>query len=274
MAGLSPLEKREIFKYFGGISSGYILDFSNQTFSDFFFDTVGIQIYDEKYRTYGSSASKLNLLKAFIDLDGNFIVGKLLNSLTEHKISTQERTGDLADPSSTEKIFSITQRLMSESPVNDLRTFKPGDNDCDLTTLLEVIRESLSKGQAAPVLDRLHTLMFRFVRDLCSKHRIYFKASESLNALFGKYIKFLRENGAFESRMTEKILKYSIQIYDEFNTVRNEHSFAHSNSLLNNEESTLIAKYISASISFIDGLEQKKFPIAPVDLAEESDHNF
>ena len=57
--------------------------------------------------------------------------------------------------------------------------------------------------------------------------------------------------------MTEKILKFSINIIEAFNDVRNNKSFAHDNPILNYHESILIFNNISNSIKFIETIENK-----------------
>jgi hypothetical protein len=47
MADLSMLEKRKFEELFN-MSSGYVLDFTNQSFASLFQTTVGIDIYKEK----------------------------------------------------------------------------------------------------------------------------------------------------------------------------------------------------------------------------------
>ena len=75
--------------------------------------------------------------------------------------------------------------------------------------------------------------------------------------MFGEYIKHLRRNGYIESQMTERILKASISIFEAFNDVRNNQSFAHDNKLLNYEESVLIANNVFSTIKFIEAVEEK-----------------
>ena len=57
--------------------------------------------------------------------------------------------------------------------------------------------------------------------------------------------------------MAEKILKFSINIIDAFNDVRNNKSFAHDNPILNYHESILIFNNISNTIKFIETIENK-----------------
>jgi hypothetical protein len=69
-----------------GMESGYVLDFSNRTFFEFFEDEFGINIYQEKYQ--GRGASKANLLRGFIDVEDGYLVGKSLRKLYEYRTQT------------------------------------------------------------------------------------------------------------------------------------------------------------------------------------------
>jgi len=77
------------------------------------------------------------------------------------------------------------------------------------------------------------------VRELCNKHSISYNKNTPLHSLFGGYVKFLREKKFIESEMSERILKSSISIFEAFNSVRNEKSFAHDNPILDYNESVL-----------------------------------
>lgn len=78
-----------------------------------------------------------------------------------------------------------------------------------------------------------------------------------MNAVYGKYIRYLADSKQLESVMTERILKYSINIIEAFNTVRNDMSFAHDNPLLNYHESMLIFNNIANTIKFIEFIESR-----------------
>ena len=81
--------------------------------------------------------------------------------------------------------------------------------------------------------------------------------SQSECVLVGEYVKALKKKGLIESNMTERILKSSISVMEAFNKVRNEHSYAHANKVLNYDESLLIFGHVTASIRFIETLESK-----------------
>lgn len=80
MADLNYGEKAAIEKLFG-MSSGYVLDFSNRTFQEFVLDSVGIDIFNTKYAQ--ASGSKAHRLRSFLATESNAIAGKLLSDLLE-----------------------------------------------------------------------------------------------------------------------------------------------------------------------------------------------
>jgi len=82
MATLKRSEMRFIDEVFD-MGGGYVLDFSNRTFSEFFEDEFGINIYQEKYQSRGGS--KANLLRGFMDTEDGFLVGKVLRKLWDHR---------------------------------------------------------------------------------------------------------------------------------------------------------------------------------------------
>ncbi|MFS0878241.1 abortive infection family protein [Solibacillus isronensis] len=57
--------------------------------------------------------------------------------------------------------------------------------------------------------------------------------------------------------MTLQIIKTNTNILNNFNTVRNEESFAHDNIILNKIESKLICNHVISLLKFIDELEKE-----------------
>lgn len=64
-----------------GMSSGYVLDYSNAKFAEFFRECVQIDIEGDKYFFNGESKTKR--LRAFWELESDRVVGKVLNDLLE-----------------------------------------------------------------------------------------------------------------------------------------------------------------------------------------------
>jgi hypothetical protein len=74
------------------MKSGYVLDFSDKTFTEFFED-FGVNIYDDKYLTPGSSGSKANRLRAFWEIESDELTGHVLYTLLE-RVKGKERSTD------------------------------------------------------------------------------------------------------------------------------------------------------------------------------------
>lgn len=91
MSDLTGIERLTIEKLFG-MSSGYVLDFSNRTFREFIADSVQCDIEDLKYDY--ESGSKANQLRAFWKIESNVIVGKLLNDLFAYAEHVSEESFD------------------------------------------------------------------------------------------------------------------------------------------------------------------------------------
>lgn len=107
MSSLSHIDKRRLEALFN-MSSGYVLNFSDATFGDFFVDTVDIDIHSEKYQKGGTSKAKK--LREFWRLESDHIVGKVILALVEHaeSFASDSQSKDLAD-----QCREITNRLLA-----------------------------------------------------------------------------------------------------------------------------------------------------------------
>lgn len=257
MSNLSSLEKIKLEKFFG-MSSGYVLNFSNRNFREFFLDNFRIDIYDSKY-DYGSG-SKANRLRSFWIKEPNHIVGKLISDLLDY-CKVQKQIGfqefSLAEKDLIGECNKIAERLKQDSTVENIDVIQPYADDKNFSLLAKSILESINNNEPETALDRLHTFVMRYIRQLCEKHQIVYDKDIPLHGLFGGYIKFLTQNKMIESEMTERILKSSIAILESFNKVRNDQSFAHDNPILNYNESILIFNNVANAIKFIESVENK-----------------
>ncbi|HQT29622.1 MAG TPA: hypothetical protein PLE48_07445 [Thiobacillus sp.] len=80
MSSLSTIEKQRFEDLFG-MSSGYVLNFSDQKFAEFFRQDVGINIYDPRYAYNGTSKAKR--LRAFWEIEEPANLGRALERLLE-----------------------------------------------------------------------------------------------------------------------------------------------------------------------------------------------
>lgn len=255
MADLTYIEKATI-ESFLGMKTGYVMDFSDRTFHEFVGEATGLNIESEKY--FYATNSKANRLRAFIKTESNYTFGKLLSAFCDYwlaKVHTGEF--DYRDENLYKDCVKIAERLKQESIVEHIDAIQPNSDDKDFALLAKSIKESIEKNEPESALDRLHTFVVKYVRQLCDNHSLTYVKDEPVNSLFGKYVKHLVTNKLIDSIMSEKILKYSINIIDAFNDVRNNNSFAHDNPVLNYQESILIFNNISNTIKFIETVENK-----------------
>jgi len=112
VADLSAVEKRHL-EHLLGMGSGYVLNFSNNSFSEFVFDTVGRDIYDAQY-DHGGSNSKANRLRGFWAKESNYVVGQLLTSLIELAVS---ETATPPNPTIVSQCRATALRLIQGGPV-------------------------------------------------------------------------------------------------------------------------------------------------------------
>lgn len=85
MANLKFNQKQLFEKIFD--RGGYVLDFTDRTFAEFFND-YNINIEEDKYHKYGRS--KMKRLRAFWEIDINGIVAQVLQGLLEYAININE----------------------------------------------------------------------------------------------------------------------------------------------------------------------------------------
>jgi len=80
MSSLRSVEKK-LFEDLFGMRSGYVLDFTNNTFAEFFRETVAKDIYSQKYSFNGDSKAKR--LRAFWEVERDPAVGRVLSEMLD-----------------------------------------------------------------------------------------------------------------------------------------------------------------------------------------------
>jgi hypothetical protein len=251
MADLSILEKRQ-FERLLKMGGGYVLEFSNRTFSEFVADSVARNIYDGRYAY--ASGSKANLLRGFWKEETNRTVGKLLSDLIEYGVAEGHVPADDRD---LEPCRRTAARLMQDGPVKELDALTAISDDRDFEVVAKAVRDAIERNEPEAGLDRLHTFVIKYVRSLCAARGIDAPRDKPLHSLFGEYVKRLREAGLVESEMSLRILKSSISVLEAFNDVRNNRSLAHDNPVLAYEEALLIFNHIAASIRFLRSMDRR-----------------
>lgn len=111
MSSLKMLE-RDCIEGLFGMGSGYVIDFSNRTFSEFFRESVRVDIYSDKYALNGDSKAKR--LRAFIENEPDPLVGKVLSDLLEYWRYKTPQPG-AKETALAERVKQVIERLLGKS---------------------------------------------------------------------------------------------------------------------------------------------------------------
>lgn len=263
MSSLTATEKSKLEKIFK-MSGGYVLGFSDKSLNSFLLDIAGLDLTEEKYKADGSS--KANRLRAFWRLESDQTVSRVTQEMLKlvpdywtyrRDVLSEEVPAD--EEGALEESSLTVERLLGGSDVEHLDAIESNADDKDFRLLAKLIREAIENGQPEAGLDRLHTYIVKYIRFLCRKHNLTYDIMNApLHAVFGMYVKHLRQKGFIKSEMTDYLLKSSIKTLESFNHVRNKLTLAHDNPLLDYHESMFIFKSITNLVKLIESIEQQE----------------
>lgn len=118
MSSLSVTEM-PLFESLFGMSSGYVLDFSDRTFNNFIQNSVGIDITQAKFIVNGGT-SKAKRLRQFWQLESDQSVGKLLLALIDYYENINLASGkEIEQVHLVQKCRAIASRLSGKNIVNE-----------------------------------------------------------------------------------------------------------------------------------------------------------
>ncbi|MEI6043241.1 MAG: abortive infection family protein [Chloroflexota bacterium] len=240
------------------MQSGYVLNFSDRTMADFFASELNIAINDEKYSTSGTSKAKR--LRTFLQTEDKHIVARALRTLWDYRNAIRERIDD-TDPNvvkERERFFNIVRSVEGDENIPRTDSIDKFAQDQTIWELVEAIERDVQANKPAVAMDRLHTYCMKKFAHLLTQNGISYDKNDPLNSRAGKYIKELEKKGTL-TEISLRILKSSIGIFDSFNSIRNNSSFAHDNELVEKQEARFIFDSIVVILRFINGIESNKF---------------
>lgn len=268
MANLSYREKAILEELFE-MGGGYVLDFSNASFSRFIGDVVGIDIYDGTgYQEYSSKANKL---RQIWNEEPDSVVGTLIEALLTHCEDRHQQLDNYTEYLSkkVDEMRIVATRLMGNAVKIDL----PQKKEETMQTLMDDINNALSRNQPTLVLDRLHTFATKLLRQICVDNSIVVVNDKGdylpLHSLAGSLKKHYEKLPIFESSFTITAIQNSISLFDQYNGIRNEKSYAHDNDVLGGMEAEFAVKTMANLICFIDKAERYRKQATSDKLTQE-----
>lgn len=259
---LIPRIDRAVFEEALSMQSGYLLDFSDRTFADFFCTEVGVDPDaapgSTLFSAYGSSKAKR--LRSFIAKAPPHLVARALRALWEYRENNMLGGSGTREDRLKEIYFKVVGQFEGDDQIIDstgIEAFEPNET---LHELVAAIRRDLDAGRPNAGLDRLHTYCMKRFASLVIKHGGEpCDANDALHARVGKYVKALKAERNL-TQMSERIIKSSISAFEAMNDIRNNESFAHDReSLVPMNEARFIYDSVTAVLRFIKTMDAEKF---------------
>jgi len=194
MAALKRSEMR-IFDDAFEMHGGYVLDFSDRTFAEFFEDEFRLDLGEEKYRVNGSS--KARRLRAFIQAEDEYIVAKVVRTLWKYRESIPR----YCEPSSEldalkTRFFDLVSRIEGGGAIPRTDALDRFKQDETLEELIAAIERDIGANKPAAALDRLHTYCMKKFAHLLDERGIAWDKNDPLQSRVGKYVKTLDRSRA------------------------------------------------------------------------------
>jgi hypothetical protein len=149
MSSLTDIEKR-YFESLLGMASGYVLDYTDQTFAEFF-KRHSVAIHDAKYQTYGSSKAKK--LRAFWEQEADAIVGKVLAELLDACEAIDSLNGQQSDATVLAKARDIAARLEGKPSPSQKPAVQTVDDFLHSEFTIPNIQKLPIEAQAVPIIE-------------------------------------------------------------------------------------------------------------------------
>lgn len=156
------------------------------------------------------------------------------------------------------RFFDLISRIEDGGAVPRTDALDRFKHDETLDELIAAIERDIGANKPAAALDRLHTYCMKKFAHLLEERGIAWDRNDPLQSRVGKYVKALECERDIRE-ITRRIIKSAISVFDQFNDIRNNRSFAHDNDLIDQAEARFIFDAISAFLRFVKSIETSRF---------------
>lgn len=246
---LTALEIKRLVQKWIGVSGGYLADFSYNSHAEFYVD-LGLSIDPFQYEGTTRERFTKILSESVPDVQARILEGVL----TKYPVGSQIPQGSKADRSQQmfDEIRGWVARLRGSTPV-----VMPS-----LTITSEVVERALrdveqllEKSGPTSCVDRVHTALHGYMRDVCRAQALVVPEDASIQQL----LKALREqHPAFRElgprpEDVTTVLRALGAIVDKLNPLRNSASVAHPNpALLPTAEAMLVVNAVRTILHYLE----------------------
>lgn len=128
----------DVFEMHGG----YVLDFTNPTFAEFFGEELGVSIYDSAFASSGNS--KANRLRCYLRQASTYQILQTLQALWEYRETTRRRAGDAESiPEAKTEFFQLIENLGGKAPEEVISKAEPQDQAQKYSNLSDAVAADL-----------------------------------------------------------------------------------------------------------------------------------
>ena len=255
MASITPTEFRVIDRVLG-MEQGYVLDFSNRSFAEFFDAEMGVDIDDQVWQ--GRGPSKANRLRAYLQITNDANAVKLLRALDEYRLTTSIQSVN-PDGELRQKFFAIIHRLSGSEEGIDTQAIHRFEHDESLSEVITAIERDIQADKPQAALDRLHTYCMKRFAHLVRANNSDAELTDSLPGRAGQYLGSLKATAKAGNPLSFSILKHAGFVFEKFNEIRNNNSMAHDNNLLAKAEARFVFETVCNILKFIKSTEGHSF---------------
>ena len=257
---LISLKDRRLFEQALNMEGGYLLDFTDRTFAEFFFENVGIDPDHDKAYFEGRGTSKAKRFRAFVENAPFDLVAMVLRNLWEYRSHVLEPGEAVDEQKIQETYFQIVERLEGRSDKIDTTAIDAFEPSVTLEELVESIKRDIDAAKPQSAMDRLHTycmkrfgsLVYVHTGESCGKN-------DALHARVGRYVKALKQKQSIHP-ISERIISTASHILEGLNPIRNNFSLAHDNpDLMQMEEARFVFESVTAILRYFKSIDGQAF---------------
>jgi hypothetical protein len=256
MSDLKTTELRIIAEVLD-MGSGFVLDFSDQTFSEFFETELRVDIDSDLWRANGDSKGKR--LRAFLQLADNSIAARALRALADYRTALKDLRGTPATPDLDSRFQDIIARLEGAGGHASTDILDKFSADETLEELIGGIERDIMADRPQVALDRLHTYCMKKFAHVLATRRPGTQPASTLNARAGQVVNELKRDAKAHHPVSFEIMTSTVKIFEQFNDIRNNKSLAHDNTIIGKAEARFIFDGVANSLRFLKATEGQAF---------------
>lgn len=129
----------DVFEMHGG----FVLDFTNQTFAEFFGEELGVSIYDAAFE--GSGNSKANRLRCYLRNASTYEILQALQAIWEYRETMRRRAGQEEPiPEAKAEFFQLIEKLGGKAPEELTPKTEPQSPKHEYSNLSDTVAANLT----------------------------------------------------------------------------------------------------------------------------------